>query len=170
MNSSDARLHTRRQIRLHSQLALSLLTCTVGKAVVKALAANIYVAGVQIEEGSFATSYIPTTNAVTRGKDFAIITGSNFSSCYNPRASTFGVEFQTLYAMNDIKRFILTGDGGSPLQLLTGSANTGNIASFDDQSYMFAGISVVGVLSKAYLAYTSIGRSLSARGSTSVIY
>jgi len=69
-------------------------------------------------DAMFPTSYIPTTTAaVTRGGDFASITGPNFSSWYNPLEGTFGVEFQMLYSMNDTQRFILTGDGG-PLQLL----------------------------------------------------
>jgi len=41
--------------------------------------------GFQFELGSFPTSYIPTTGtALTRSVDVASITGSNFSSWYNP--------------------------------------------------------------------------------------
>ena len=48
-----------------------------------------YVWGCQVEVGSFATSYIPTTDsAVTRAADLAEISGTNFSSWYNPDAST----------------------------------------------------------------------------------
>jgi hypothetical protein len=67
---------------------------------------SIYVAGAQIEEGTFATSFIPTTTAaVTRGGDFATITGPNFSSWYNPLEGTLGVKFQTLFSMNSTKSF-----------------------------------------------------------------
>jgi len=50
------------------------------------------VTGAQVEEGAFATSYIPTVaSTVTRSADNASMTGTNFSSWYN---STEG----TLYA------------------------------------------------------------------------
>lgn len=45
--------------------------------------------GVQVELGAFATSYIPTTSAsVTRGVETATISGTNFSSWFNPTAGT----------------------------------------------------------------------------------
>ena len=40
--------------------------------------------GAQVEEGAFATSYIPTVaSTVTRTRDLAVMTGTNFSSWYN---------------------------------------------------------------------------------------
>ena len=48
-----------------------------------------YIWGIQIESGAFPTSYIPTTGAtVTRTADNASITGSDFSSWYNPTEGT----------------------------------------------------------------------------------
>ena len=45
---------------------------------------TFYLWGGQVEEGSFPTSYIPTTGtALTRLADVVSITGSNFSSWYN---------------------------------------------------------------------------------------
>ena len=49
------------------------------------------------------------------------------------------------------------------------AANTGNIESSDGLSTLLGRVSVVGVLSKAFLAYSSTGRSLSARGSSAAI-
>lgn len=47
----------------------------------------------QIEAGSFPTSYIPTSGStVTRATDVAEITGTNFSSWFNPDASTVYLE------------------------------------------------------------------------------
>ena len=53
-------------------------------------ASGIYLWGVQLEAGSFPTSYIPTTTAaVTRSADVCSISGSNFSSWYNAGQATF---------------------------------------------------------------------------------
>jgi hypothetical protein len=50
---------------------------------------GIYVYGAQLEQGSFPTSYIPTTGtALTRSADVAEITGANFSSWYNQSEGT----------------------------------------------------------------------------------
>jgi hypothetical protein len=50
---------------------------------------GIYIWGAQLEQGSFPTSYIPTTTStVTRTADNASITGSNFSDFYNPSEGT----------------------------------------------------------------------------------
>jgi hypothetical protein len=48
------------------------------------------VSGYQLETGSVRTSYIPTTTATaTRAADVALISGTNFSSFYNPAEGTF---------------------------------------------------------------------------------
>jgi hypothetical protein len=45
--------------------------------------------GAQLETGTFATSYIPTTSAsATRSQDIPVIVGPNFYSWYNPMEST----------------------------------------------------------------------------------
>ncbi len=41
-----------------------ITSATLGRTESNSLATSIYVAGSQIEEGAFATSYIPTTTAV----------------------------------------------------------------------------------------------------------
>ena len=71
--------------------------------------------------------------------------------------------------MNNTQRFILTGDGVAPLQLFYMAASTANIESSDGQSALLGGVCVARVLSKAFLAYSATGRSLSARGSSAAI-
>jgi hypothetical protein len=50
---------------------------------------GIYIWGAQLEQGSFPTSYIPTTTSTaTRTADNASITGSNFTNWYNQSEGT----------------------------------------------------------------------------------
>jgi hypothetical protein len=115
-----------------------------------------------MEDGTFATSYIPTTTtaAVTRAGDFASTDVNNFR--YNPAEGTFGVEFQTIFTTDNAPRYILTGNNNMLMYL---AANTGTITSFDGQVPALSGsASAFGVPAKAYLGYSATGRSLSARG------
>ena len=51
---------------------------------------GVYIWGAQLEQGSFPTSYIPTSGStVTRAVDVASITGTNFSSWFNQSEGTF---------------------------------------------------------------------------------
>jgi hypothetical protein len=50
---------------------------------------DVYIWAAQLEEGSFPTSYIPTSGStVTRSPDIATIEGTNFSSWYNQSEGT----------------------------------------------------------------------------------
>ena len=52
-----------------------------------------YVWGAQVEEGPFASSYIPTSGStVTRAADVAEITGANFSAFHNPSEGTYYID------------------------------------------------------------------------------
>ena len=54
---------------------------------------GIYIWGAQLEEGSFPTSYIPTSGSTaTRAADFAKITGTNFTDFYNSSEGTLFAE------------------------------------------------------------------------------
>lgn len=54
---------------------------------------GIYIWGAQVEEGSVATSYIPTSGStVTRNADNLVIDGSNFTDFYNGSEGTVYVE------------------------------------------------------------------------------
>jgi hypothetical protein len=62
---------------------------------------GFYVWGAQLEAGSFATSYIPTTTtSLTRNADRVSMTGTNFSSWYNASEGTIAVQGDTLTVSN----------------------------------------------------------------------
>lgn len=62
----------------------------------------------QLEAGSFATSYIPTTSAqATRAADVAVMTGTNFSSWYNQSEGTVYTEFDSLSTLNGTQSIAL---------------------------------------------------------------
>ena len=55
---------------------------------------NVYVWGIQFEQNSFPSSYIPTSGStVTRADDFATIKGTNFTDFYNQTEGTLFGEF-----------------------------------------------------------------------------
>ena len=65
--------------------------------------ANTWLAyGAQVEAGAFPTSYIPTVaSTVTRSADNASITGTNFSSWYNPSEGTLFAQFKSELSINN---------------------------------------------------------------------
>lgn len=73
---------------------------------------GIYVWGAQLEEGLFATSYIPTTTlAVTRSADYTSLTGTNFSSWFNQTEGTLVADC-ALTSVDSIRGIMYIGDGG----------------------------------------------------------
>ena len=65
----------------------------------------------QLEQGSFPTSYIPTTaSTVTRSADNAQMTGTNFSSWYNQSEGTVFCSFKTDGISGNPRTFQLTGN------------------------------------------------------------
>lgn len=55
---------------------------------------GVYVYGVQVEAGGFATSFVPTVSAsVTRSADVATMVGNNFTNWYNQTTGTLAVTF-----------------------------------------------------------------------------
>lgn len=85
-----------------------------------------YFWGAQLEEGAFATSYIPTTTAqVTRTADVATMTGTDFSDWFNSAEGTFSAT-ATVPAITGLNmRFISANDGTSSNRIdLYGITNT----------------------------------------------
>ena len=98
---------------------------------------SLLVWGVQYEQGSFPTSYIPTSGAsATRGQEKALITGESFNSFFNPTEGfvmgtyklngvNTGSDWQTLVTMDDNtanNRLWLYARGGGDITQWIGSS------------------------------------------------
>ena len=67
-----------------------------------------------VEIGSFSTSYIPTTSAaVTRSADVATITGSNFSGAHSATAGTLYAEFDVITTVAGTRPIISMDDNSA---------------------------------------------------------
>jgi hypothetical protein len=115
-----------------------ILVCTVTGSVQYA----------QLEIGSFASSYIPTAASVAlRRKDFASMTGANFSSWYNAsegtmvvsgdRFGSFGLSASDYWAAIDIGGF---ASNGIALAVIAGSDN--NVAVIRSGGSLVAAMSL----------------------------
>ena len=90
---------------------------------------GFYLYGVQLENGGFSTSFIPTTSAaLTRNADVATMTGTNFSSWYNQTAGTFSA--QAIVPQLGRAGRILGVDSGTTANLFViGTAATNQVSS-----------------------------------------
>jgi hypothetical protein len=72
-----------------------------GSEVYSGTDSSAFVWGAQLEDGAFATSYIPTVaSQVTRSADVATMTGTNFSDWFNATEGTFVAKSDTVDATN----------------------------------------------------------------------
>jgi hypothetical protein len=121
-----------------------------------------YLYGAQVEAGSFATSYIPTTTGtLARSADVCNITGANFTSFYNQSEGTLFANVSGL--MTDVlsgnRGFAVITDGtynniialnkDSSLATISGSMRTSNVSQF--------------VLSNSYAPFTQYKLALGVR-------
>ena len=133
---------------------------------------TIYAWGAQLEAGSFATSYIPTTSAaVTRTADQASMTGTNFSSWYNQAQGSLYVDFDLIglqKASQGMDIVNVLNASGYGVELYNNT--TGTIIS----SYL--GVSNSGVINppaintkyQALLAYTQTNLNTCINGATPI--
>jgi hypothetical protein len=120
---------------------------------------EIYYWGAQLEAGSFATSYIPTSGStVTRASDIAVIKGTNFTDFYNETEGTLFIHADKSETVNDMGVTInnmssvsdnrielrLTGSNLSTTRHVINSGGTGymdistNITDVNKYSFAFA--------------------------------
>jgi len=113
--------------------------------------------GWQLEQGSFPTSYIPTSgSAVTRQPDNAQITGSNFSSWYNQSEGSFYTDMK----LNP--SFPVSGLASVPFTLSDSSYNNRiTLASSTGSNAFNADVAISGTQYRAVLGnYTSGSNSV----------
>ena len=72
--------------------------------------AGLYIWGAQLEAGAFSTSYIPTVaSQVTRSADVATMTGTNFSSWFNPNQGSLYANGTLIPTTTNSWMYALTG-------------------------------------------------------------
>ena len=134
---------------------------------------GIYIWGAQLEAGSFATSYIPTTTtALSRAADSASMTGTNFSSWYNQSEGSFCINadrsaIQDSSGAGGYGRIL--GNNGNTNSFLEYSPNTTvlNMSASSSVSFTIPVLNTTAnVLNTIAMTYSSSGVSASANGST----
>jgi len=132
---------------------------------------SVYCWGVQLEEGSSPTSYIPTTTSTaTRAVDDATIYGTNFSDFYNHNEGTFYVEFSAPEVELDTDARALTiAEGNSNTGALTiaklRGANQFLVGRYADGPELISSGIDWSNFQKAVLAYNSSSYTLADNGS-----
>ena len=132
---------------------------------------GIFVWGAQWEDGSFATSYIPTVaSQVTRTADVATITGANFSQWYNQSEGTFVVEADSGGNVSTIPiyRVLSAGSGGDTISLFmyNGSwGGTSRVGSVFQADLEVAGTYTANVPAKTAFAFKADDFAASVNGS-----
>lgn len=128
---------------------------------------GVYIWGAQLEEGSFATSYIPTVaSTVTRSADVATMTGSNFSAWFNGAQGTFVVWFDTVSQTTVASRSPLDLNSSSTLlPVYIGSGGT-QAGTYDGVRVITATGNVISAASKVAMAYSASDSAITSNGGT----
>ena len=111
----------------------------------------------QLEAGSSASPYIPTTTAqVTRAADVAVISGANFTNFYNQAEGTFVVGFDTSNPAAAVAGVVSVNDNTSANQISIRVSSSTLLLFSNTGGATYAAINA-GVVSVANTAYKSAG-------------
>jgi hypothetical protein len=131
--------------------------------------AEFYAWGVQVELGSFASSYVATAAAaVTRAADIATMTGTNFSDWYVAATGTFVVDFDVM-SIAAGTRGILSADNNTADERIefynsTADPKTIIVDGAATQADLDAGTLVANTAAKLGLSYAANDAAASLNG------
>ena len=95
---------------------------------------SLYIWGAQLEAGSIATSYIPTTSSqVTRAADSAKVVGTNFTNFYNQSEGTFAVSRKLLGSQTNQTLFSVDNGTTDIKARNTTATNVKNLLTYSEQ-------------------------------------
>tara|TARA_R110001606_G_scaffold76782_4_gene177434 strand:+ start:3987 stop:5465 length:1479 start_codon:yes stop_codon:yes gene_type:complete len=132
----------------------------------------VYIWGAQLEEGTIATSYIPTSgSAVTRAADELVIDGSDFTNFFNNSEGTIYCEFE--YDFEPAYEYIYNIQQDGNNEIRNQFATSSNVRT----RYVVAGVSegqtsvsgaIQGSLNRSAYSYKTNNFRSSVNGSTEV--
>ncbi len=129
---------------------------------------GVYLWGAQVEEGAFATSYIPTTlTSLTRNADVVSMTGTNFSSWYNASNGAFIANFET-YISTGVRYILAASTGAIANSFLMSALNAGTdnyiLSGGTQQARLFTGTITANTSMKLGLRYANADFAIAANG------
>ena len=129
---------------------------------------GVYIWGAQLETGSVATSYIPTSGStVTRQADDLVITGSDFTDFYNDSEGTFYLEGVPQNLTDDTIYWMDTAPSSERIAIYDTVANAATIY-VDGISSSSATVYPPNQLARLAISVKSNFQELSINGGTSV--
>ena len=123
--------------------------------------------GAQLETGSVATSYIPTSGgdaaARTRAADDLVISGSDFTDFFNGSEGTFYIE--ALHTRTLLDAAYISGQSSNQYFMYRNRTDN-NLNSFDGGNFVYVSNIPSDALFRAAVTYSTTGKTLSMDGTT----
>jgi hypothetical protein len=118
-----------------------------------------YVWGLQVERGTVATSFIPTSgSAVTRAADDLVIDGSDFTDFFNTSEGTFYIEMELHKDSDGTQNWIL-GGGDATTRFLYQHSYSNELLSYDGANLLFLSPHPTNQIFRAAMTYNATTQS-----------
>ena len=128
-----------------------------------------YIWGPQLEEGAFATSYIPTSGStVTRGSDHTKITGTNFTDFHNATEGTLYGEYKSTSEAAPYIVMLSDGTDDDRIIMVANYDNYQGVAKYNNnnQAVLDGGTPIANANNKTAFAFKEDDFALSLNGGT----